>query len=72
MAINTLLFLYLHKRSSEVVTPHTQYEWGKVIGVGAHIYICTYIYIFVDQNIFNRTLAIEPFQTFAVGLSSNL
>ena len=23
-----------------VITPHTQREWGKVIGVGVHVYVC--------------------------------
>ena len=43
-----------------------QREWGKVIGVGVHIYV----YMFVDQKKkLNRTLVIDSlFQTFAVGL----
>ena len=31
-----------------IFTPHAQHEWGKVIGVGVHIYI----YMFVDEKIF--------------------
>ena len=48
-----------------LITPHTQCERGKVIGVGAHI-ICLYV---CGQKKLNRTLAIDSsFQTFAVGL----
>ena len=47
-----------------LITPHTQRERGKVIGLGVLIYIC----LWTKKNL-NRTLAIDlPFQTFAVGL----
>ena len=46
-------------RFIQVVTSHTQREWGKVIDI-------VYIGMFVDQK---HTLAIDsPFQTFTVGL----
>ena len=41
---------------------------GYVVGAGVHIYIYLYVYMFVDEKNLNRTLAIDPFQTFAVGL----
>ena len=57
---------------TSIFTPHMQREWGKVIGVGVHIYIYD---VCGPKQFLNRTLVIEsPFQTFAVvGLhSSNL
>ena len=51
-----------------LVTPHAQRERGKVVGVGAHIYICiTCLYVCgPEKKILNRTLAIDsPFQTFS-------
>ena len=31
--------LWLVARTPDIFTPHTQREWGKVIGFGVHIYI---------------------------------
>ena len=51
-----------------VITPHTQRERGKVIGVGVHIYNMCMYNMFVVQDKFDSTIAIDsPFQTFTVG-----
>ena len=55
--------------NQNVITLHSQREWGEVIGVGVHTYICMYIILCVCglNNFLNRTLVIDsPFQTFAV------
>ena len=54
-----------------VITPHTQHERGKVIGVGilytVNVLYTVHVYMFVDHIFFNCTID-SPFQTFAVGL----
>ena len=60
VVLNFSVYLISFMVSLFVVTPHTQRERGKVIGVGVHLW---------TKKKLNRTLAIDSlFQTFAVRL----
>ena len=38
----TFLFFFVFVLLPVVFTPHAQHKWGKVIGVGVHIYMLYY------------------------------
>ena len=46
---------------------------GYVIGVGVHLYICMFLYMYVAPKCLNGTLVVDsPFQTLTVDFLSNL
>ena len=49
----TASFCCIEDNISVCNTPHAQREWGKVIGVGVHIYVCG------QKKNLNRTLAMD-------------